>query len=419
MRKGSTLRKFLNNNLLILILLNSSNIFNYLFQLFVGRAMLPEDYGKFNALNSMAVILSAPVAVLPLVFSRQTIKLAQTSFSMVKALLSKSLRGILFISAGAFLIGTLAIPWFKEFLHLSTELPILIMLSYLSLSLISPIPLGVLQGLHRFLPFGLGISSISLVRFLAGMLFVLVLGWGVNGALLAGVTGMCMAIVISLWSVRDILKQPQESLPAGTFKELGKFSLPVFCSTTMLMAVGNLDIVLVRHYCSPDEAGLYSAAAVIGRIALYLPMALVAVLFPEVVKSQEKGEKGYHLVWITFGLTALIGGGFAFFCYLWPEITITILFGDKYLSSAPLLQVISISMAFLAMANVIFIYQLAHSNFGFLWPQFLGIILVLSLVISFHGSALTIAKAILVSVVVTLLGALIHFLILQRRHQKS
>ncbi|MCH8313426.1 MAG: hypothetical protein IID17_10620 [Nitrospinae bacterium] len=69
------MRKFLRNNLLILVLLNSSNIFSYLFQLVAGRTLTTIDYGTFNAVNSLAVILSAPVAVLPLVFSRYTVKL--------------------------------------------------------------------------------------------------------------------------------------------------------------------------------------------------------------------------------------------------------------------------------------------------------------------------------------------------------
>jgi len=415
MKETSIIRKFLNNNLLILILLNSSNVFNYLFQLVVGRALMPEEYGKFNALNSTAVILSAPVAVLPLVFSRQTIKLAHISLAKVKTLLSKGLQVMVLVATGTFLVGTLAIPWIKDFLHITTNLPIYIMLAYLSLSLISPLPLGVLQGLHRFLPFGLGISSISLVRFLAGMLLVVVLGWGVNGALLSGGIGMCVGITISIWATRDILMQPGESLLDNTFKEMRTYSLPVFCSVTMLMAVGNLDIVLVRHYCSPEEAGMYSAAAVIGRIALYLPMALVAVLFPEVVKSKEDGREDNHLVWITLGLTALFGGGFALFCYFFPEFTINILFGEKYLSSVPLLQIISMAMALLSMANVLFIYQLAHSNFRFLWAQASGVALILILVPFFHESATMIAQIIFVSVGVTLAGTLGQFMLNQRQ----
>ena len=72
------MRRFLRNNMLILVLLNSSNIFNYLFQLTAGRGLTTIDYGSFNAVNSMAVILSAPIAVLPLVFSRYTVQLAES-----------------------------------------------------------------------------------------------------------------------------------------------------------------------------------------------------------------------------------------------------------------------------------------------------------------------------------------------------
>ena len=398
------MRRFLQNNLLILILLNSSNIFNYLFQLMVGRALTPADYGTFNALNSMAVILSAPVAVLPLVFSRTTIKLAQSGMGQVRNLLVKGFRSMIVIAGGALLVGISIMPWLKNYLHLDASLPVLIMLVQLALALVLPVFLGILQGLHRFFPFGLGISSISLGRFLAGILLVSVLSWGVNGALLAGAIGTCLAISITLWSVRDILREQENPLPQGLFKEMGKYAFPVFLSTTMVMALGNLDIVLVKHYCSPEEAGLYSIAAILGRIALYLPGVLIVVLFPEAAKAKATGNEDSRILWVSLGLTALLGGSFALACTFWPEPIIVLLFGEKYQAAAGLLTIISLAMAMLAVANVIFTYSLARSEFNFLWPLVSGVAMMLFLIFFFHDSALTIAKTVLFSIGVILAG---------------
>ncbi|GJL77299.1 MAG: capsular polysaccharide biosynthesis protein [Nitrospinaceae bacterium] len=400
------MRRFLQNNLLILVLLNSSNLFNYLFQLVVGRALTPSDYGSFNALNSMAVILAAPVAVLPLVFSRYTIKLAQAGLGQVKSLLVEGLRGMIIIVGGSLLFGISIIPWLKNYLHLDTSLPILIMLVQLALALVLPVFLGILQGLHRFFPFGLGFSSISLGRFLAGCLLVLVLSWGVNGALLAGAIGTCFAISIAFWSTRDILREQGSPLPHGFFKEMGKYAFPVFISTTMVMALGNLDIVLVRHYCQPEEAGLYATAAILGRIALFLPGVLITVLFPEAAKVEAKGHEDSRILWVSLGLTALLGGSFALACTFWPEQIIVLLFGAKYQAAAELLKVISLAMAMLAIANVIFTYCLARSEFKFLWPLASGVAMMLSLIFFFHDSALTIAKMVLFSIGVILIGTL-------------
>ena len=133
------MRRFLRNNMLILILLNSSNVFNYLFQVIAGRGLTTIDYGSFNAVNSMAVILSAPVAVLPLVFSRYTVQLAESGLKQVRSLLVDGFRGMVLISSALFIMGLIAIPWLQNFLHLEQKMPIAIMLVQLALSLVLPV----------------------------------------------------------------------------------------------------------------------------------------------------------------------------------------------------------------------------------------------------------------------------------------
>lgn len=400
--------------MLILVLLNSSNIFSYLFQLVAGRSLTTGDYGSFNALNSMAVILSAPVAVLPLVFSRYTVKLDARGLGQVKSLLVEGFRWMVFIAGALFLVGLAAIPWLQDFLHLETKIPIVIMLVQLTLSLLFPVLLGMIQGLHRFTAFGICGSSVSLVRFLSGLLFISALGWGVNGALLSGTIGTLIALGIGLWAVRDILKIPGETLPHDLFSEMRKYSFPVFLSTTMVMALGNLDIVLVKHYCSPEEAGLYSIAAILGRIALFLPGVLIVVLFPEAAKAQTAGNEDSRILWFSLGLTALLGGSFALACTLWPEQIIALLFGEKYQAGAGLLKVISLAMAMLAIANVIFTYCLARSEFKFLWPLAVGVAMMLLLIFNFHDSALTIATMVLYSIGLILAGTLAWYFLRSR-----
>jgi len=412
-------RNFLRNNLLILILLNSSNVFSYLFQLVAGRALTTVDFGTFNAVNSMAVILSAPVAVLPLVFSRYTVQLALAGLEQVKNLLVEGFRGMIVAAVILFLVGLTAIPWIQNFLHLETKTPILIMLVQLAFSLIFPVFLGVIQGLHRFTAFGVCGSGVSLVRFLSCLLFVFTLGWGINGALLSGVIGTVVAIGFALFFLRDILKVSGEPLHHDLFSEMRKYSLPVFFSTTLVMVLGNLDIVLVKHYCPPEEAGLYSIAAILGRIALFLPGVLIIVLFPEASKAQDTGKVDSRILWVSLGMTALLGGSFALACALWPEQIIVLLFGEKYQAASELLVIISLAMALLAVANVIFTYSLARSEFKFLWPLAVGVAMMLLLISNFHDSAITIAKMVLYSIGLILAGTLSWYFFRSRSYLPS
>ncbi|MCH8313427.1 MAG: oligosaccharide flippase family protein [Nitrospinae bacterium] len=318
------------------------------------------------------------------------------------------------VSVIMFLIGLAAIPWIQNFLHLEAKTPILIMLVQLAFLLILPVFLGVIQGLHRFAAFGICGSSVSLVRFLSCLLFVLALGWGVNGALLSGTIGAMIAIGFTLFFLRDILVIPKGKIPHGIFSEMRRYSLPVFLSTTLVMVLGNLDIVLVKHYCTPEEAGLYSIAAILGRIALFLPGVLIVVLFPEASRAQATGKEDSRILWVSLGMTALLGGGFALACTLWPEQIIILLFGEKYQAGAELLKIISFAMAMLAVANVIFTYSMARSEFKFLWPLAIGVAMMLILIFNFHDSALIIAKMVLYSIGLILAGTFSWYILRSR-----
>ena len=85
------------------------------------------------------------------------------------------------------------------------------------------------------------------------------------------------------------MKVSSEPLPNGIFRDMANYFGPVFLSTTTIIILGTIDIALVRHYCSPEEAGLYATAAILGRIALFLPGALIAVLFPSAAKARALG----------------------------------------------------------------------------------------------------------------------------------
>lgn len=145
----------------------------------------------------------------------------------------------------------------------------------------------------------------------------------------------------------------------------------------------------------PEEAGFYATAAILGRIALYLPGVLIMVLFPSAAKAHANGQRDNHALWLTLGLTGLVGGGFALVCSLWPEMIINLLFGAQYVESASLFRLIAIAMAMLAMANVFFIFSLACSDYGYLWVLWAGLAGMLISVFFFHAHPMQIAWALL------------------------
>jgi len=404
--KDPLLKKFIKNNIIILILVNSSSIFNYLFQLVIGRSLTPIDYGIFNSLLALGAFISSPCSIIHIVFSRFIVKLSVSGLGHIKSLLIKSLKGALSIGCGLCCLGLISIPWIKEYFHLKDTTPVIIMLAGISIAFVAPLLFAMLEGLHRFTLFGLGSFSYTVSRFLGVLVLVALLGWGVEGAFLALFIASGISIIYGLFCLKDVFKSKSEDLPHNTFGEMGYYFIPVFFSTLMIMIMGNFDIALVRHYCTPEEAGLYASAAIIGRIAFSLPSALLIVLFPTAAKDHAKGEQNSSVLLITFGITILLGATISFIFYIWPEHVITFLFGNKYQEAAPLLQKIGLSMALLASANVVFSYKLARSEFIYLWILTTASIIMLGLTLFFHETAMDIANNLILATGTAFLGAL-------------
>ncbi|NJB68672.1 O-antigen/teichoic acid export membrane protein [Desulfobaculum xiamenense] len=405
------MKRFLQHNFLILVLLNSGNLFNYLFQFLVGRSLTPDDFGTFNALNSLSVLASAPMVVIPLVLSRFTISLGVQNPAALRSLLTTSLRWLGLAALCVFVLGTFLLPGIRSYLHVEDSTPVLLMLALTSLSFIMPVPLGMLMGLQRFTGFGLGSCMSSVGRFLAALALVALLGHGVGGALVSGIVGVGASLALALFFLRDVASGPSEPLPKGMLREVGWYTLPVLVNAALLMALGNLDLVLARHYCPADASGHYAMAAVLGRIAYYLPSALLMVLFPEVTKSHESGEDSVRTLWLSMGMTLALGGGFALVCGLWPEPVISLLFGANYLDSAPALRMVVAAMALMAAANVFFTYCLACSLYGYLWILGTGLAGMISLISFFHASPEEIAGCLLASSAAILAATACWFLV--------
>jgi O-antigen/teichoic acid export membrane protein len=408
------IRKFVQNNFLILILMNLGNVFAYLFQVVIARVLSAEDFGAFNALNSLAVVIAAPVAVLPVVFSRYTVQLMQDGLGQVKCLLTDSLRLLFLLAVFVFIVGLFALPWLRDYLHLEQSTPILIILFQLVLSLLFPVLIGVLQGLHRFSFVGMGGSGFALFRLFGAIIFVYFLAWSVNGALFSSIFGILVGTVIVVWGLKDVFQQNIVKIPQYLYKNMAWYALPVFICTSMMTVLGNLDITLVRHYCSAEEAGLYATAAILGRIALFLPGVLLLVLFPTAAKASHEDNEDQRILWLSIAMTALLGGGFSLICWLFPEQLIGLLFGSKYLAAAALLQKISLAMALLAVANVVFMYSLARHSFGFLWFLVIGVISMLAMIFMYHDTAEMVANILLYSIAAILLFTIFWFVLSHR-----
>jgi O-antigen/teichoic acid export membrane protein len=197
------------------------------------------------------------------------------------------------------------------------------------------------------------------VRLIVGIGLV-ALGWSVNGAV-----GALTLSFVGTWLVARL---GARGLPADArFSKTDQraalaFAGPVGAALIGQILINNSDVLIVKHFFAPVEAGHYAALALIGRIVFFATWSVVTVLLPAVAQLHQKGLPHRRYLWMSLGavlaVSVIVTGGAFFF----PQLVVGVLFGEAYLSIAPLLGLYAVATSLYSLANVVITYRLSIGN---------------------------------------------------------
>lgn len=375
--------------------------FNYLANVLVGKLLGPEEYGIYAALLAFSIILGAPTSVIHTIVANYCARFAATSssFRQVNTLLRSALRSLLPLGVAGVILIAIFSGLIATFLHIPSFVPVVVVGFSLLPTVLLPVSLGGLQGLQRFGRYGSAQIASGGLRLILGIGLVL-LGWGVAGALAGGILAGLGAFMLGWWWLQDVVTGPrnQEAEKPGKSilrKELSSFSANVILAVLSFMVLTYIDTIVVKNRFAPLEAGLYSATATIGRVVLYAPMAVVTFMFPRIAGEHAQGNSTARPVRLAMLVTAgLCSLGVLIFS-IRPELVMGLLFGQQFLGEAALLVPYTIAMLLLALVNVWMYYFLAVQESRYtlfmLVAAVLVIIVLFSLPLSLRGVVWTLA----------------------------
>jgi glycosyltransferase involved in cell wall biosynthesis len=162
-----------------------------------------------------------------------------------------------------------------------------------------------------------------------------------------------------------------------------------------------IDTILARHFLDPVPAGLYAAAAVAGHIAMFLPGALVMVVFPRLVADEGVGPQSRKTLAEAFGLMTVIGLGATAVLAGVPKLVVRLLFGAAYAHAAEAVGVLALASALFGLIGLLTYLHIARRSLVALM-SWAGVILATVLIAIFHGGIEAIALSMLVVSVVVL-----------------
>jgi len=371
------IQEFEKDSITLFILLMGANVCNYLFQIIMGKLMTVEDYGVTNTLLGMIGILTIPTTIITIICARYIALYASMgNKDKIISVLGLLFRFVVLVGCVLLVAGIVGSESVTELLGLNSRGYILGVLCIAIVNLLFSVTSGTLQGLKMFFPYGIQTILVAAGKLFLSILLI-TLGWRVYGVLFAIFSGTVISILYGMLHMREHMRDVfhGKTEKAIDIREFCRYALLTIIAQGCVIAITNGDVLLVKIYFSDAETGIYSSAAVIGKIAMYVSTAVVATLFPLVVEKNLNGEDTFPL----FKKSLFYGGGISAVCGLGMSIlgkyVIGILFGERYYEAIQYLPYVCIFVVPLTFVTILMNYVLAVNK-----VKRFGISMVLGLV---------------------------------------
>jgi O-antigen/teichoic acid export membrane protein len=207
-----------------------------------------------------------------------------------------------------------------------------------------------------------------------------------------------VSLLISFFILASVLPRPLRSSPSPyqsnrnhTNDEINSSDIyGYFYATASVylcyMILTNVDVLLVKHFFSPLEAGYYSIAQMAGKIILFLPVAVTLVMFPKTSELYAQAKATSHLLKRCLFYVAILCGTAVLVCFLFPDLVIRLLSGKELVECIPLVRIFSVTMLFFALVYTLLFYHLSIHRLNFLYFLVSFTVLQVLLITIFHES---------------------------------
>ena len=370
-----------------------TGVFNLIYHLVCVRLLTPQDYGTFNALISLVTFGLMAFSPLGTAFTKFfTEYITKKQFPILIAVIKKlflrlALAGILIFVLFLLFSGQLA-----GFLKIS-NLYIIITGGIITLSIVTIFIPPVFQSFQKFKSLSfLGISSsLGKLAFGAGLM---ALGLGVIGALSGFIVSSFLLIFVAACFIPNIRKETGGFALASSeetdLRPIFRYFLPVSLTMLSFTVFTNIDVILVKRFFSPLDAGYYSIAQMVGKIALFFPSALAIVIFPKTTKAHVENTLSRSFLYKSLFIAAITGAIFTVMSFFFPGIILQILTGQPNPVSTALVGLFVLAMSIYALTWIVVHFLLASHNTRIVIPFVMIALLQAVLIFFYHDSLHTV-----------------------------
>ncbi len=388
------------------------NFGNYLFHLIVARMLGPAGYGVLQGIiSSLYIIGIIPLSVGVIVVKYVSTLKGKGNEEGLSSFYYWSRDRLLVFGIILGIILILIIPYWSSFLNLKDARPLFFAIISFPLALILIHIRSFFSGVLNFFAYNLNTIIEVVLKIIFSVIFIY-LGWQVLGVAIA----MLMASLCSyLFSDSTLSLGKPSKIEFKEKKQLLFYYLPSLIVTFSLTSLFSNDIILVKHYFSDTVTGIYAAVSVLGKIIFYASSSLIAVMFPMISQKHAKGENFRQTFWLTVFVVILISLSINIIYFLFPELMLQLLFGNKFLLGKEILFSFGIFISLYSLSNVFINYFLSISKTKMaVFPLFFAILQIV-LIVLWHGELKIVIYDSIVATFLLLISLLIYYKYESRR----
>lgn len=392
------------SSLIMILGSNMTNFINYLYHFIMVRLLSPASYGELATL----IALLGLIGLIPGSLSLVIVKYVSSAKSRneIQKLVHWLNHKVLILGLIIFAALILSSSTISKFIKIENQyLVILIGISFIFV-LPTTLNRSVLQGLLRFKHIIFSILAENLSKLLLGILLVYI-GYSVGGAVLGLVLAIIIGWAITRFFIKDYYVETNGNINA---RPLLLFSVPVLLQALSLTSLYSTDLMLVKHFFSAHDAGLYAAISKMGQIIFFGTGPIGAVMFPLISKRQSQGKNYHEIFFYSLVLTAVLSLAVLLFYYIAPDFAINLFLGVSYLEARNLLFVMGVFMSLFAVSSLFVSFNLSIGKSKVVILPILAAIMQSIGIFLFHDGLNTVITVSILVCIVLLLGLILYSL---------
>lgn len=348
----------------------------------MARLLGPAQYADYGVVIALLLTFLVSATSIQLIITR-FISYHHSRYQpeQITYLVRKSLKWSFAAGLALFLLTLLLAQPISEFLQLNNFIAVVLLGFVLWFTVMQPVFEGAFRGYEQFGELGRMRLIEAFLRLVFVTSFVLA-GFAISGA----VFGLGLGTFVALaFSYKHLYRLQKRKAAVPNLARIRRYAVPVILSMVSFSLLLNLDLILVRHYFSAAEAGVFAAASFLAKAPVFVSLVFVGVLFPRVTRMHAQGKNSVSTLRSALVVITSVMFVTTLLSFFFADWLLLLIFGSGY-SLGPVLGFYVFGMSALAIGMVLVVYLLAlqKDRVAFALPLF--VFALVGLLSWFHAS---------------------------------